>query len=140
MEGKLAVARRYKPLCNEPSRDQRPPIPWPWASCNSREETLRAIQAAINGIVYDNPYARKTGHPRMFDGSVLLAPGEFLQKRQQEVWQMLAESETTEGIALALHVTTHTVDYHRGRLYKSLGIFDVPGLVRAAIRTGLITP
>lgn len=59
-------------------------------------------------------------------------------QRQRDVWKLMASSETTKGIALAMHLSPKTVERHRADLYKRLGIFDVAGITRAAIRTGLI--
>lgn len=66
--------------------------------------------------------------------------GKNLTKRQIDVWKLMAESETTKGIALTLGIGEKAVEYHRACLYRNLGIFDVAGITRAAIRTGLIKP
>jgi len=64
-------------------------------------------------------------------------PLEQLTSRQREILQMLAEGQTTKAIALVLKVSDKTVEYHRAKLMARLNIFDVPGLVRFALRTGL---
>lgn len=51
---------------------------------------------------------------------------------------MIAMSETTEGIALALGIGSSTVEDHRAKLMWNLGIFDVAGLTREAARRGVI--
>ena len=51
---------------------------------------------------------------------------------------LLAEGQTTKAIALILKVSDKTVEYHRAKLMERLNIFDIPGLVRFALRTGLI--
>jgi DNA-binding NarL/FixJ family response regulator len=60
-----------------------------------------------------------------------------LTARQREILQLIAESRTTKGIALELGLSAKTVEFHRAQLMKRLGIFDVPGLVRYALRAGL---
>ena len=67
------------------------------------------------------------------------SPLEQLTSRQLEILQMLAEGQTTKAIALVLKVSDKTVEYHRTKLMAALKIFDIPGLVRFAMRTGLIS-
>lgn len=74
----------------------------------------------------------------MFEGHVLVAAGQFLSKRQQDVWRLCALSETTKGIALAMKLSTKTVEYHRARLMSRLGKYDYAALTREAIAVGLI--
>ena len=56
-----------------------------------------------------------------------------------DVWRMIAESETTVGIAQKLSVSPKTIEFHRARLMRRLNIFDVAGLTREAARRGIIT-
>ena len=67
------------------------------------------------------------------------SPVEQLTERQREILQLIAEGETTEGIALILKVSPKTVEYHRMQLMQRLNIFDIPGLVRFAVRAGLVS-
>jgi DNA-binding NarL/FixJ family response regulator len=63
-----------------------------------------------------------------------------LTPRQREVLQLVAEGNTTKEIARRLGLSVKTVEMHRTQLMAALDIHDVPGLVRYAIRLGLITP
>ena len=67
------------------------------------------------------------------------SPLEQLTSRQREILQMLAEGQTTKAIASVLKVSDKTVEYHRSKLMAGLNIYDIPGLVRFAMRTGLIS-
>ena len=67
------------------------------------------------------------------------SPVEQLTARQREILQLIAEGQTTKAIALILKISAKTVEYHRAKLMQSLNIFDVPGLVRFALRAGLIS-
>jgi len=67
------------------------------------------------------------------------SPLEQLTLRQREILQLLAEGQTTKAIALVLKLSDKTVEYHRAKLMACLGIFDLPGLVRFALRNGLIS-
>jgi DNA-binding NarL/FixJ family response regulator len=66
-------------------------------------------------------------------------PSEELSERQREILQLIAEGETTKGIALQLKVSPKTVEYHRAQLMERLNIFDIPGLVRFALKNGFIS-
>jgi DNA-binding NarL/FixJ family response regulator len=66
------------------------------------------------------------------------SPLEQLTSRQREILQLLAEGQTTKAIALTLKVSEKTVEYHRAKLMARLNIHDLPGLVRFALRTGLV--
>ena len=55
-------------------------------------------------------------------------------------WQPFdAHDHATKGIALVLKLSPKTVEYHRMQLMQRLNIFDVPGLVRFAVRAGLVS-
>jgi DNA-binding CsgD family transcriptional regulator len=63
-----------------------------------------------------------------------------LTPRQKEVLQLIAEGRSTREIAERLDVSIKTVETHRAHLMDRLDIRDVPGLVRLAIRAGLVSP
>jgi DNA-binding NarL/FixJ family response regulator len=67
-------------------------------------------------------------------------PLEGLTQRQREILQLIAEGHGTKEIAQILDVGVKTVETHRARLMDRLDIHDVPGLVRLAIRAGLVSP
>ena len=62
-----------------------------------------------------------------------------LTPRQRETLQLVAEGYSTKEIAFALGVSVKTVETHRAQLKERLGIYNVAGLVRFALRVGLIT-
>lgn len=67
-------------------------------------------------------------------------PVEQLTGRQREILQLIAEGQNTKQIADILKVSPKTVEYHRMKLMAGLKLHDVPGLVRYAVRVGLISP
>jgi DNA-binding NarL/FixJ family response regulator len=67
-------------------------------------------------------------------------PAERLTPRQREILQLIAEGNTTKRIAQILNISVKTVETHRSQLMEELDIHDVAGLVRCAIRLGLVTP
>ena len=66
------------------------------------------------------------------------SPLEELTGRQREILQLIAEGQNTKGIAEILKVSPKTIEYHRMKLMDCLNVHDVPGLVRFALRGGLI--
>jgi len=63
---------------------------------------------------------------------------EQLTGRQREILQLIAEGQNTKSIAEVLKVSPKTVEYHRMKLMAGLNLHDIPGLVRFALRVGLI--
>ena len=64
---------------------------------------------------------------------------EPLTPRHREVLAIIAQGNTNKQIAARLGISPKTVDAHRTELMARLDIHDVAGLVRYAIRAGLVT-
>jgi DNA-binding NarL/FixJ family response regulator len=65
---------------------------------------------------------------------------EKLTPRQMEVLRLMAEGLTTPEIARRLNLSGKTIETHRGEIMKRVGIHDIVGLVRYAVRVGLVSP
>jgi DNA-binding NarL/FixJ family response regulator len=63
-----------------------------------------------------------------------------LSSRETQVLQLLAEGKTTKETGTLLGISVRTVETHRRRTIAKLGIHDTAGLVRYAIRRGVIQP
>lgn len=118
-------------------------------------ELTLAITAVSQGETYLSPavskkvvddYRRRvssepgTVEPSPAEQTAETKPYEQLTSRQREILQLIAEGKTTKEIALTLQVSIKTVEGHRTQLMERLEIHDVAGLVRYAVRVGLITP
>jgi DNA-binding NarL/FixJ family response regulator len=66
------------------------------------------------------------------------SPLDQLTGRQREILQLIAEGQNTKCIGELLSVSPKTVEYHRMKLMNCLNVHDTPGLVRFALRVGLI--
>ena len=88
------------------------------------------LSPSISRTVIDS-YLKRVG------GS--FSPLEQLTARQREILQLVAEGKNTKEIAGLLGISIKTVEAHRLQLMARLDIHDVPGLVRYAIRSGLVS-
>jgi DNA-binding NarL/FixJ family response regulator len=112
------------------------------------EELGVALKAIRRGKTYLSPqvsqgvigdYLRRIGTPGGNNTKTADEPS-VLTARQREILQLIAEGQTTKKIAALLHLSDKTVESHRLRLMRQLDIHDIAGLVRYAIRTGLVMP
>ena len=93
--------------------------------------------AVSKGVIFD--YLRRVGGENNNNVSVN-SPYEKLTSRQREILQLIAEGQTTQKMAGMLSISIKTVETHRVQLMQRLDIHDVAGLVRYAIRMGLVNP
>ncbi|OLB16148.1 MAG: hypothetical protein AUH12_07380 [Gemmatimonadetes bacterium 13_2_20CM_69_8] len=102
------------------------------------EDLVRAIQEVARGGIYVS-----AGVSQVLVDACKAAAAEAdhrLTSRERQVVQLVAEGKSTKQIAATLQIALKTVEFHRMRVMKKLDIHDVAGLVRYAIREGLITP
>jgi len=100
-----------------------------------RRELELALAAVIRGEIWISPSIART----MVDDIGRRAPNhDELTPRQREILQLIAEGHTTKQIARRLHIGVKTVETHRSQLMERLDIHNIAGLVRYAIRSGII--
>jgi DNA-binding NarL/FixJ family response regulator len=113
------------------------------------EELEVALKAVSRGKTYLSPtvsqgvigdYLRRIGASTKDTTQEGGDVSSLLTARQREVLQLIAEGQTTKQIAALLYISEKTVESHRLRLMRQLDIHDIAGLVRYAIRTGLVMP
>jgi DNA-binding NarL/FixJ family response regulator len=68
------------------------------------------------------------------------APLRRLSGRQSAVFQRLASGQSTKEIASSLRISVKTIETHRAQVMRRLEIHDLAGLVRYAIRVGVVSP
>ena len=99
-----------------------------------------ALKAVLAGETYLSPAVSKgvvnDYVQRLRDDDVT---GSGLTPRQTEVLQLIAEGHSSKEIARRLDLSVKTVETHRSQLMKQLDIHEVAGLVRYAIRMGLVS-
>ena len=100
-----------------------------------------AVRAVARGETYLSPavskqvvddYVGRTGRP--------IDPLGALTPRQREVLQLVAEGLTSKEVAERLGLSFKTVEAHRAQIMERLGLENLTGLVRFAVRVGLIIP
>jgi DNA-binding NarL/FixJ family response regulator len=94
------------------------------------------LSPAISKQVVDGYLGRAASPVTPGDGATI----DVLTSRQREILQLVAEGKSTKEVAQMLDVSAKTVETHRGQIMERLGIHDLAGLVRYAIRTGLVSP
>lgn len=107
------------------------------------EELRRAIRAVAEGRTWLSPELAGSlvedfvGRARAGEDDLALG---VLTSREREVLKLVAEGHTSAEIAKLLSISAKTVQTHRAHAMEKLGLHERTGLVRYAIRTGLIEP
>jgi two-component system, NarL family, response regulator NreC len=101
-------------------------------------DLMQAVREVSIGSIYLSP-----GISRAIVDAYLAKtdfPPDPLTPREREVLQLVAEGKTTKEVAAILGVSVKTAESHRTRLMEKLDIHETAGLVRYAVRRGLIQP
>jgi DNA-binding NarL/FixJ family response regulator len=101
-------------------------------------DLVQAIEQVASGAVYLSPQVSQLVVDDFLGRRRLGA--ERLTAREREVLQLIAEGRTTKETAAMLGVSLKTAESHRARIMKKLDVHEVTGLVRYAIRRGLVRP
>ena len=99
-----------------------------------------ALASVLRGETYLSPRVSRQVVERYVHRVTAERPGEDLTPRQREVLRMLAEGNSTKEIAYQLHLSVKTIETHRAQIMERLDIRELAGLVRYAVRSGLVPP
>ena len=108
---------------------------------SDKNELEVAVRTVCGGDTYLTPAISKTvvaALAKASPASATRSPLEILTSRQREVLCMVAEGNSTKQVAARLGLSVKTVEAHRGAIMERLDIHDLAGLVRYAIRAGLV--
>jgi DNA-binding NarL/FixJ family response regulator len=100
------------------------------------EDLVLAIRSVIRRQVYLSPGIAKFVVDAYVNGDS--APADPLAPRERQVLQLVAEGKTSKEIAEMLGLSTKTAESYRARVMGKLDIHDTAGLVRYAVRTGMV--
>jgi DNA-binding NarL/FixJ family response regulator len=109
-----------------------------------KDAATAELELAITSVSEDKTYLSPSISRTVIDSYLKRVAGQFspleqLTSRQREILQLLAEGRNTKEIASDLDISVKTVESHRLQLMERLNIHDVPGLVRYAVRSGLVS-
>jgi DNA-binding NarL/FixJ family response regulator len=102
------------------------------------------LELALRSVMRGESWLSPAVSRQVVEGYVQRTGGEtapeVLTARQREVLRFVAGGKSTKEIAFLLNLSVKTVETHRAQIMDRLGIRDVAGLVRYALRTGLVPP
>jgi len=99
-------------------------------------ELVQALRAVCRGEMFLTQSISRTIVQAFLQNTP--GPGNTVSDRERQVLQLVAEGKTTKEIASLLGISVKTAESHRSNLMDKLNIHDTAGLVRYAIRNGLI--
>ena len=109
-----------------------------------KDSATAELEIALKSVMRGETYLSPAISRQVVEGYVQRmgagAPVDPLTPRQREVLKGIAEGRSTKRIALDLGLSVKTVETHRAQIMERLGIRDIAGLVRYAMRTGLVPP
>jgi DNA-binding NarL/FixJ family response regulator len=103
---------------------------------HAADDLVHAIREALRGKTYLSPELSQTVISAIqLKADVAKDP---LTPRERQVLQLIAEGKTTRQAAELLNISVKTAETHRNRIMEKLDVHETAGLVRYAIRRGLI--
>ena len=102
-------------------------------------EVELAVRAVARGETYLTPRTSKRVIENYLQRTSNALDESRLTPRQREVLQMVAKGYSSKEMAQILNLSPKTVETHRTQLMKQVDIHDIAGLVRYAVRTGLVS-
>ena len=102
------------------------------------EDLVHAIQEVARGGIFLSPGVSHVIVHGYLSGTG--APADVLAPRERQVLQLVAEGQSSKEIAVLLGLSVKTAESYRAHLMEKLGIHETAGLVRYAVRHGLVTP
>ena len=105
---------------------------------HAAEDLVQAIRDAVRGKMYLSPEVSRAVVEAYQAKEAL--PMDPLTPRERQVLQLVAEGKTTKEAAATLQISVKTAETHRTRIMEKLNVHETAGLVRYAIRRGIIQP
>ena len=102
-------------------------------------ELVTAIRSALNGKTFVTPLLAGEFMQHTKERTSQRDETTRLTERQREILQLLAEGKSAKEIATVLTISSRTVEFHKYRIMKDLGLKTAAELVHYAVRHGIIT-
>ncbi len=108
-----------------------------------KDAATTELELALNSVIHGETYLSPAVSKKVINNYLkrvgdVQDPDDSLTPRQREILQLVAEGKSTKEIAFMLSVSVKTIEAHRAQMMDRIGIHDIAGLVRYAIRIGLI--
>jgi len=100
-------------------------------------ELSRAIEAALAGKQYVSSELSAGKEEPPVLPPVMSESGRALTDRQRQILKLVAAGYTAREIGRMLHITSKTVEFHKGRLMRQLQLQSTVELARYALTHGL---
>jgi DNA-binding NarL/FixJ family response regulator len=104
-----------------------------------RDDLAAAVRSVLAGGVWLSPALERSAEGSAAATTAGATALRALTPRQREVLRLIAEGHTTKEIAQKFRRSVKTVETHRAQLMQRLGVRHVAGLVRHAIRSGIVS-
>jgi len=104
---------------------------------SAAEQLCEAIKRVAMGEIFLGPGIPRSALHRIGQGDD--DPYHRLTTRERQVLQMVAEGKTNREISEHLSLATKTIDTHRTRLMRKLGLHDATSLVKFALKKGIVS-
>ncbi len=101
-------------------------------------DLVQAVEEVARGNVYLSPGISGTVVRQMLNKDANRV--ELLTLRERQVLQLIAEGNSTKQVSTQIGISVRTGESHRSRIMEKLDIHETAGLVRYAVRQGLIQP
>lgn len=104
-----------------------------------KDAAMVELELAVRAVMRGETYLSSAVSARVVEGYVQASTPMLvsLTSRQREILTLLAQGMSAKEIAFQLGIAVKTAEAHRAQIMERLGIRDVPGLVKYAIRVGL---
>jgi DNA-binding NarL/FixJ family response regulator len=100
-------------------------------------EVVKAVREVYNGRRYLSQRIEETIIERYIRKHKAISPLESLSPREREILQLIVEGRSSAEIGKVLYISPRTVETYRKNLMQKLGVSDLTGLIKFAIRHGL---
>jgi DNA-binding NarL/FixJ family response regulator len=100
-------------------------------------DLVKAIMTVLRGETFVSPALQASQLSE--SGPAVDRPRAKLTSREREVLSLLAQGQRTREIAELLGISARTVETYRSRLMMKLGIDNLAGLIKFAIRAGIVS-
>lgn len=106
---------------------------------SAEEELVNAIEAVLAGDIYVTPLLSNDIREKIERRALENVPRDSdLTEREQQVLRLVAQGRSAKEAAAILHISAKTVEFHKYKIMRKLGIRTTPELVQRAVLRGMI--